>query len=289
MLALKRPLRTLLSCAFTQQFFGQRQVTAGESLIMQEMKAAAPSLRTGALNEFDRGFQAEMDALAFERCATGMRWAELRMEFKTALKLGLYDYESARNWYRTVSAAENGGAGMHHDLVFKWIRNNALLISPFTPHFSEHVWQTVLGEASSVQTARFPEAKPANDVSTLQQLEYLRGVVDSIRSAEALVSRKKGGKAKADITPYDPSRPKCARIYVANDFPPWQKDCVRITREAWTKQDNSFDDVKLREKLAAAGLIKDKRVMPFCQSIKVRCLHPGVVRLMLKTTAQGHG
>lgn len=191
------------------------------------------------------------------------------MEFKTALKLGLYDYEIARNWYRTVSSIDNGGAGMHHDIVFKWIRNNALILAPFTPHFSEHVWQTVLGESSSVQNARFPEVISADNASTLQQLDYMRGVVDSIRSAESLMSRRKGGKAKSDIAPYDPSRPKCARIYVASDFPAWQKDCVKIIRGAWYAETNSFDDGKLRADLSTAGLAKDKKVMPFCQGLKV--------------------
>lgn len=190
------------------------------------------------------------------------------MEYKTALKLGLYDYENARNWYRTVSSPDNGGSGMHRDLVFAFIRNNALLLAPFTPHFSEHIWQTVLGESSSVQTAPFPKPTSNPDKSTLQQLDYMRGVVDSIRSAEALVARRKGGKGKSEA-PYDPSRPKCARIYVASDFPTWQEDGLAIVRGCWNASNNEFDEGKMKADLAGAGLIKDKRIMPFCQGIKV--------------------
>lgn len=190
------------------------------------------------------------------------------MEYKTALKLGLYDYENARNWYRTVSSPDNGGSVMHRDLVFQWIRNNALLIAPFTPHFSEHVWQNVLGERSSVQTAPFPVTTGDIDSATLQQLEYMRGVVDSIRSAESIAARKKGGKGK-ETTNFDPSQPKHARIYVASDFPSWQKDAIAVVKASWDDQKQSFDDGKMRADFTAAGMIKDKRIMPFSQGIKV--------------------
>lgn len=192
------------------------------------------------------------------------------MEFKVALKQGLYDYEIARNWYRTVSSPDNGGAGMHRDLVFAWIRNNALLIAPFTPHFSEHIWQEVLGETSSVQNASFPvpSAEPASEV--IERLEYMRGVVDTMRSAEAAAARRKGGKGKDAAAAFDPTKPKSARIYVASDFPQWQSQCMEVLRAAWDEKTGVVDEGKMRAELSAAGLIKDKRVMPFCQTIKVR-------------------
>jgi leucyl-tRNA synthetase len=192
------------------------------------------------------------------------------MEFRTALKQGLYDFENARNWYRTICAPENGGPVMHRDLVFDWVRANALLMAPFTPHFSEHVWQTILGEKSSVQSAAFPTPSGPIDAAVLGQLEYMRGVVDSIRSAEALVSRRKGGKQKAPAPSYDPSKPKQARIYVARDFPEWQNKSVQLVREAWDDASSTIDEAKLRSSLDAAGLNKDKRAMPFCQLFKVR-------------------
>jgi leucyl-tRNA synthetase len=98
----------------------------------------------------------------------------------------------------------------------------------------------------------------------------MRGVVDSIRSAEALVSRRKGGKQKAPAPSYDPSKPKQARIYVARDFPEWQNKSVQLVREAWDDASSTIDEAKLRSSLDAAGLNKDKRAMPFCQLFKVR-------------------
>lgn len=193
--------------------------------------------------------------------------ADVRMEYKEALRRGLYDFENARNWYRVVNAPENGGQGMHVDLVFSWIRANALLIAPFTPHFSEHMWQNILGETTSVQNAAFPKPSQPIDRVRLSQVDYMRTAVDSIRSAEALMSRKKG-KAKASGG-FDPSKPKSARLYVATEFPEWQTKCVEVVQGAWNGETKTVDDVKLRTSLNEAGLGKDKRAMPFCQIIKV--------------------
>lgn len=188
------------------------------------------------------------------------------MEYKEALKRGLYDFEIARNWYRLVTAPENGGSGLHETLTFDWIRNNALMMAPFTPHFSEYIWQNVLGESSSVQSARFPEPSGPVDTVRLQQVDYMRGVVDSMRSAEAVLSRRKG-KAKT-VSGFDPSKPKNARVYVASDFPEWQTKCVDLVRASWDEASGSVDDAQLRKDMDAAGLSKDKKAMPFCQSFK---------------------
>jgi len=190
------------------------------------------------------------------------------MEYKEALKRGLYDFEIARNWYRSVTSPDNGGPGLHGDLVFTWIRNNALLIAPFTPHFSEHVWKNILGETTSVQKASFPQPSQSVDPIKLQEIEYMRGVVDSMRSAEAVLSKRKGKAAKTGPT-FDPSKPKSARVYVATEFPEWQNKGVELVRSAWNEQEGTIDDAKLRQALDAAGLSKDKKAMPFCQSFKV--------------------
>lgn len=191
------------------------------------------------------------------------------MEYKEALKRGLYDFEIARNWYRSVCSPDNGGPAMHRNLVFSFIRNNALLIAPFTPHFSEHIWQNILGEKSTVQSAPFPKPSGPVDPIILQQLDYMRGTVDSLRGAEALLLRKKG-KGKGNTQTFDPSKAKYARIYVATEYPEWQNKCVGMVKAAWDERTNGIDEAKLRKELDAAGLSKDKRSMPFCQTFKVK-------------------
>jgi len=249
------------------------------------MKAARSTLRTGELNDFDLGFQAEMDnhiALAYANFEKSVNCLSVpfnadscRMEYKEALKRGLYDFEIARNWYRSVTSPDNGGPGLHGDLVFAWIRNNALLIAPFTPHFSEHVWKNILEETSSVQKASFPRPSQSVDPIKLQEIEYMRGVVDSMRSAEAVLSKRKGKAAKSGPV-FEPSKPKSARVYVATEFPAWQTKGVELVREAWNEQEGTIDDAKLRQALDAAGLSKDKKAMPFCQSFKVSSDRPAL-------------
>lgn len=233
------------------------------SLWAKEIKAD-DTLRSGEFNSFDQCFQAEMNALI-----KGCYEAFEKMEYKAALKCGLYDFEIARNWYRTISSAENGGEGMHRDLVFDWIRSNALMLAPFTPHFSEHIWQDVLGETTSVQQARFPQIKTVDAVA-LARNDYMRGAVDSLRSAEALISRRKG---KAKAAGFDTTKPKSARIFVAESFPQWQEEAIAVLKSCMT--DGTVDDAALKKQLATSGLIKDKRIMPFCQQIKRQVIAKG--------------
>lgn len=192
------------------------------------------------------------------------------MEYKAALKQGLYEFENARNWYRIVCSPDHGGPGMHRDLVLDFIRTNALLIAPFTPHFSEYVWQQILGESSSIQSAAFPKPSGEIDASRIQQVQYMRGVVDNLRSAEATLSRRKGGKGKDQAATFNPSSPKNARIFVATAFPDWQMKCVDFVRQAWNPESGAVDDALLKTSLQSSGLLKDKRCMPFCQTFKVR-------------------
>ncbi|ORX33463.1 leucine-tRNA ligase [Kockovaella imperatae] len=233
----------------------------------EEMKEASVSLRTGEYNQFDRDFEVEMNDLV------GQTYQSFdRMEYKAALKTGLYDLEIARNWYRGVCNPENGGPGMHKDLVFEFIRNAALMIAPFTPHYSEHIWHNVLSETSSIQTAQFPKWTPV-DPKSVAQLDYMRSIVDNMRSAEAtLLKRNKKGSPML----YDPNKPKAVRFYVASEFPEWQTQCVEILRRAWNGKE--FDDVKIREELAKVGLAqdkKDKKTMPFVQAFKRKVAQSG--------------
>lgn len=97
----------------------------------------------------------------------------------------------------------------------------------------------------------------------------MRGVLDSLRSAEGLLSKKKA-KAKVQAAGvYDPSKAKAARIYVATGFPAWQNQCVDIVQSCWNESNNSINEVQMKQKLEQAGLIKDKKAMPFCQTFRV--------------------
>lgn len=67
------------------------------------------------------------------------------MLFKEALRTGFFEFQAVRDKYRELTANESG---MHHDLIFKFIEIQALLLSPICPHISEHVYD-ILGYVST--------------------------------------------------------------------------------------------------------------------------------------------
>ncbi|KZT05237.1 leucine-tRNA ligase [Laetiporus sulphureus 93-53] len=225
-----------------------------EEMIQDESK-----LRYGKRNYHDRVFEEEV----YSRInTTNQCYAD--MQYKDAMKYGFYELQSTRDWYREVTA----DVGMHGDLVKWWIRAAALLVCPVAPHFSEHVWRTVLKEPKSVHHARWPEPRPA-DQTIIDSGAYMRDTIKTMRDAE-LSLLKKISRGKQGHAPYDPTKPRAVRIYVAATFPEWQNQCVRAVKEAYVAEADKVDDVKVRELLTQQGLIKDKRVMPFVQAFKKR-------------------
>lgn len=168
----------------------------------------------------------------------------------------------ARDWYREVTS----DIGMHADLVKYWIRSSALLIAPIAPHFAEHIWSTVLQEPKSIQFAPWPTPSAPTDITILEAGTYMRTTVKAIRDGEMQMARKLG---KGKSSPFDPKKPKSVRVYVATSFPVWQDKCVSAVQEAYDAEKDKVDDQKVREILAKEGLLKDKKVMPFVQALKV--------------------
>ncbi|WFD36560.1 leucine--tRNA ligase [Malassezia cuniculi] len=218
-------------------------------------------LRTGEPDSFwDRTFLNNMNAAVL-----ATKDAYERAAYKEASKLGFYEFLSARDLYREATA----DVGMHADLVRHWIATQALLIAPIAPHFSEHVWRAVLGNETTVHDARFPEPTKPVDSALTAAFAYVRGTVKTIRDAEIAVTRRKG-KAAAALPRYDERQPKEVSIFVADAFPAWQDTCVAAIQKNYDAATSKVDDVKVREELAAAGLLKDKKAMPFVMAFKNR-------------------
>jgi len=199
------------------------------------------------------------------------------------LKFGFYELQSARDWYREVTA----DIGMHADLVLYWIRTAALLVTPVAPHFAEHIHTDILKTPTSIQNALWPTPAKAVDPAILEATAYMRGTIKTIRDAEgALVKmlnktrgKKGGGAGLVDV--FDPKKPKSVRIYVATAFPEWQNACVEAVRAAYDEVGDKVDDGKVRDVLSEKGLIKDKRAMPFVQAFKVGVFLFQVVGLLV--------
>ena len=91
-------------------------------------------MRTGEFTFFDRAFENEMNSLIEQTAANYDA-----VNYKLALKTGLFDYQNARNWYRDVTDGD-----MHRQLVFQFIETQALLIAPIAPHWADYIWREVL-------------------------------------------------------------------------------------------------------------------------------------------------
>lgn len=65
----------------------------------------------------------------------------------------------ARDKYRELC----GAAGMHIDLVFEYIRRQALLLAPICPHVAEHIWELLENE-TSIFDAEWPIIGDINEI-----------------------------------------------------------------------------------------------------------------------------
>lgn len=121
---------------------------------VKEMLETKAQLRTGEANSFnDKVFISEMNLKTRQ---TDEFYG--KMLFKEALRYGFFELQSARDKYRELC----GASGMHVDLVFEYIKRQALLMSPICPHVAEYIW-TLLGNSSSILHASWPLVGEINE------------------------------------------------------------------------------------------------------------------------------
>ncbi|KAK5112029.1 hypothetical protein LTR62_004563 [Meristemomyces frigidus] len=208
--------------------------------------------RTGPKTFWDEMFENELNGLVK---IAGQEY-ELT-NYKSALKSGLYDFISARDFYREATKA--AGVGMHHECVTRYIELQALMVTVVAPHWAEHIWLEVLKKSGSVQHALFPSVsatKPELDSAR----EYVRTTTSNITSAEGAQLKK---MAKGKQTSYDPKKEKRLSIFAATAYPAWQDGVIEIVRQ-------HFHDMKLDVAGVSKAVPKaeSKRAMPFVQTLK---------------------
>jgi leucyl-tRNA synthetase len=223
------------------------------------VKAQDNLLRSGPKNDFlDALFENEMNAIVHE-----CRQHYEETNYKLALKSALYDFTSARDFYRESSTA--AGIKMHKDLVLQYIELQALLLAVIAPHWSEYIWLEVLRKPSTIQNALYPVV-PASNAALTAAREYVRATSSNITSAEAAQQKK---KAKGKDIGYDLKKPKKLTIFVAAKFPAWQEKYIDLVKEAWDGK--GMDDKEVNAKVAKMGEMKsNKKVMPFVMGLKKR-------------------
>lgn len=215
-------------------------------------------LRTGELNSFqDALFNNDMNAVIKEAVE---QYANTN--YKLALKAGLYELTSARDFYREACAA--AGIKLHRDLALRYIEVQALLLAVVAPHWSEYIWLEVLKNKGTIHNARFPEIKEV--VASLSaKRDYVRNTASNVNSAEGLQLKK---KAKGKETSFDPKKPKQLTIFVTDKFPAWQAKYIDLLKEMWNVEAKTVNDKELNGKIGKMGEMK--KAMPFVQNLKRR-------------------
>ena len=226
----------------------------------EEMISPTADLRTGPRNDFlDALFENEMNAIVHE-CRTHYE----HTDYKLALKSALYDFTSARDFYRESSTA--AGIKMHKDLILQYIELQALLLTVIAPHWAEYIWLEVLHHKTTIQNALYPVVPAAIPALTAAR-EYVRTTSSNITSAEAAQQKK---KAKGKDIGYDLKKPKKLTIFAAATFPAWQEKFIDLVREQWNPSTGSINDKELNAKMKTLGDMK--KSMPFVQNLKKRLI-----------------
>ena len=224
----------------------------------EEMVREQDQLRTGEFNSFqDALFMNDLNAVTKEAVE---QYANTN--YKLALKAGLYELTSARDFYREACAAAN--IKMHKDVVLRYIEVQTLLLAVVAPHWSEYIWLEVLKKEGTVHNARFPEIKEV-DASLSAKRDYVRNTASNVNSAEGIQLKK---KAKGKETSFDPKKPKKLTIFVADKFPAWQAKYIELLKEMWNTETKSVNDKELNGKIGKMGEMK--KAMPFVQNLKRR-------------------
>lgn len=155
---------------------------------------------------------------------------------------------------------------MNKGLVLKYIRLQALSLTPIAPHWTEYIWLEVLGESETVQLARWPQVPEANP-SLSAARAYVLTTQSNITSAESAQVKK---LAKGKQLNFDPKKPKRLTIFVTKEFPKWQMECIKLVKETWdpVAKTQTLSDKELSGRVAKLGKIKD--AMPFVQRLKKR-------------------
>ncbi|KAG8157005.1 hypothetical protein KVR01_013227 [Diaporthe batatas] len=184
--------------------------------------------------------------------------------FKAALRSCFYGLTAARDFYR--DAVKAAGITMHHGLVRRYAELQALVLAPLAPHWAEHIWLEVLGQKSSIQTARWPETPPA-DAAWMHTLDYIQTTLSNVAAAESQQHKKlaKGKKTTAG-TDFNPKSPFEVTIFFTRALPTWKDYAMNLVCEALDEL-NIVDMADISRKVPA----KDrKRAMPFINALKSR-------------------
>ena len=235
----------------------------------EETLKTIDTLRVGPMSTF--GDKAFLSAINEAIGATDAAYD--KMHYREARKVGYNELQGKRNWYRDYCSAT--GEGMHRDLLVHFITIQWLLMSPIIPHTAEKVWG-MLGHKDSVLDQPFPVPGHVDTV-ILKALDYLADATHTFRVRIQNMSKKKGKKGAAAGPPPVPTK---GTIFVAAEYPEWQRVTLSYLDEHYDAATNDFPDNRsLLPELKKLPELADKKVfknvMPFISFVRAAMAEKG--------------
>lgn len=231
-----------------------------EKVWIEELLQSPDLLKTSSDKGFmDLVFENEIN-VAIAKCDS----AYSRMRFHDALVAGFFDLWNARDMYR-VNVEQ-----MNRDLVLRFIEVAIIMLSPFCPHWCQHIWEKI-GKKGFIANAAWPIAQPEN-TEISEKILYLRETSNSFRS---LLTKKKkeAEKRKKKGIDAEISQLKTATIYVAETYPPHQSIILEELNKLYKATGTLPDNRKMAGNLREVGDLKTnkkklKTAMAFAAQVK---------------------
>ena len=173
---------------------------------------------------------------------------------------------------------------MQWDLVERFIKWQAIALSPICPHVSQHIWQLVTRSEgkNSILKQRWPTTEAVDELC-IKKSDYLMEAAREFRlkliSATAPPKAKKGKAIEHETQ----KKPTHATIYVAQTYPPWQCSVLSTLKRMYSETDGSQppDNKSISQEMGKIPDLKKwmKKVMPFVAFTKDRIKEVGMCAL----------
>ena len=170
---------------------------------------------------------------------------------------------------------------MQWELVEKFIKWQAIALSPICPHVAEHIWELITqSKESSILNQRWPPSQSVDEMC-IKKSEYLMEAAREFRlkfkSATAPPKAKKGKNIEVE----SPKKPTHATLYVAKTYPPWQCHVLTKLKEMYSNISQPPDNKAISQEMAKIPELKKwmKKVMPFVAFTKDRVQQVGMSAL----------